>query len=127
MLFNGFLSFYFYPKLLQYQGGTQATQYYLKSKEDNDQLYISGHRRSCAHFHHGSILPTYNGENKNENGYIWVMVNGADMPLSGFDESKAELMASIPDFPVSLLNMRFLNHHTRPEVLDTTFLYKVIR
>lgn len=127
LLFNGFLSFYFYPKLLQYQGGTQATQYYLKNKGDNDQLYISGHRRSCAHFHHGSILPTYNGENKNENGYIWLMVNGADMPLSGFDESKAELMASIPDFPVSLLNMRFLNHHTRPEVLDTTFLYKVIR
>jgi 4-amino-4-deoxy-L-arabinose transferase-like glycosyltransferase len=127
LLFNGFLSIYFYPNLLQYQGGTQATQYYLKNKGDDDQLYISGQRRSCAQFHHGSVLPAYNIENEPKNGYIWVMVNGADMPLPGFDESKAELVASYPDFPVSLLNMRFLNHQTRHEVLDSTFLYKVIR
>lgn len=125
LLVNAVLSLHFYPSLLRFQGGSQATHYYLSHKDDHDQLYITGQRRSCAHFHHGGVLPVYSKQINPEKGYIWVMVNRSDLPVPGLENENAEQIAAFPDFPVSLLNLRFLNHDTRHETLDTTFLFKI--
>jgi 4-amino-4-deoxy-L-arabinose transferase-like glycosyltransferase len=125
LLVNAVLSLHFYPALLRFQGGTQATLYYLSQKADNDQLYITGQRRSCAHFHHGAVLPVFSDQKAPENGYIWVMVNRNDLPMQSLENRNAEQVAAFPDFPVSLLNLRFLNQKTHHETLDTTFLFKI--
>jgi 4-amino-4-deoxy-L-arabinose transferase-like glycosyltransferase len=127
LLVNSVLNLHFYPELLRFQGGTQATLYYKSLKGKNDQLYITGHRRSCAHFHHGAVLPVFSDQKKPENGYIWVMVNRTDLPMPSLENRNAEQVAAFSDFPVSLLNLRFLNQKTRHEALDTTFLFKIRR
>jgi 4-amino-4-deoxy-L-arabinose transferase-like glycosyltransferase len=125
IILNIELSLHFYPKLLKYQGGTTALKFYNQVSDDADQLYGTSRCPSSAHFEYGKIIQPYESDLSGENGYIYLLINKSSLDDVVSNERQYEIVKSFPDYPITRLNGKFLNHKTREQVLDSTYLIKL--
>ncbi len=125
LILNIELSLHFYPNLLKYQSGTSALRYLNKVRHETDQIYLAGNNPSSAHFEYGKIIQPYASNMSGENGYIWLLINKSFLNEVVSKERQYKIVKSFPDYPITRLNGKFLNHKTRVQVLDSTYLIKL--
>jgi len=125
---NFVLNSYFYPMLLNYQGGTNMTEYINDKKLDKNDIYIY----ECRY---GWSLDFYTQRNTPELTLETLktidkeVIIYSDRKETIKDLEKNSLQFKIlnqgPYFRVSKLNLKFLNKRTRASKLGNSYLIKI--
>lgn len=119
------LSTFFYPNLLTYQASSQLSKLYGKIDPGDEPWYLTGLRRNAVHFYSGKIMPRWDIQHLPSSSYIWVLVNKSEIQKLDDVPLDKEIVLSSPEFPVTKLNLQFLNKKTRHSVLDSTYLIQL--
>lgn len=119
---------HFYPQVLAYQSGSQASRKVL-ARDDHFPFVIYRYAYYSADFYYGSIARRFDSTETLAHEYsgrnVWILTDQI-----GYDElkqSEIELLEveAINDFHVTTLNTKFLNPKTRAEAVDSRFLILV--
>lgn len=123
---NVFLSSYFYPHLLQYQMGTMAGRWVQQHHIPANKFFvygISNHSRSL-NFYSQRIVPSIPDTAYLEPGDYFLT---GELGYQELIKKKhdLELVLVTQDYPVSLLNSRFLYYKTRSETIKPYYLVRI--
>lgn len=119
-----FLNLHAYPKLLHYQGSSEAGMYIVKHNMDIAKLYQLNIWWRAFHYYSGNIVPTFNEESfrKTPEVYVYTDEKGLAYLEANFE---TKIVKSFPHFNVTRLSLPFLNPNTRKEKLSYQHLLKV--
>lgn len=116
---NIFLVTAFYPNLLKYQMGNDASQFIEKNQINKDQVSMFQiHNSNALHFYGNHIFPVNNKLASYKTGDILITVkDSAHKILNLYPNSK--ILHEGPNYAVSVLSAEFLNPSTRAKTLPT--------
>lgn len=116
---NIFLVTAFYPNLLKYQMGNDASQFIEKNHINKDQVSMFQiHNSNALHFYGNHIFPVNNKLASYKTGDILITVkDSAHKILNLYPNSK--ILHEGPNYAVSVLSAEFLNPSTRAKTLPT--------
>lgn len=132
MLAVGFvLNFYFYPKILPFQG-TSAAAHFARSKGiPAEKMAFYRHHSHALDFYSGRLLletrsPEQVRATRAAYGELWLYITAADKARLDEAEVRSEIAAEFGHFPPALLRPQFLDPATRPATLETIYLLKIL-
>ncbi len=124
---NFYLSIAFYPELLKYQAKSQVA-YFIKAQNiPADKVVFLGEMESVADviLHH--TIPVIQLSDLKEEviseKYVFTSTEGKNMIESG--NLTYEVVKQFPDFPVTRLTGKFINHKTRHTEVKNTYLLRI--
>lgn len=129
MIFINFcLNTQFYPKLLKYQSGNELAKVISAENINSNKIYrLNGRNSWSLDFYTQQITPTITAENVNNNLHSgdWLFFYSEDLDkVKQHDISWTEAY-NTNYFPVSELELPFLNPKTREHVLQQSYLVKL--
>jgi 4-amino-4-deoxy-L-arabinose transferase-like glycosyltransferase len=123
LMLNSVLSGWFYPQLLQYQSSSTAMKWLQEQSVSNKQVYHYQSSKSALHFYNQSVVRDITSLPPDSQDTTWIFVRGAVQSDFEAQYPSAQQVQSFPDFPVTLLNIQFLNPKTREKVTGKSHLY----
>ncbi len=127
LLINAVLNLHFYPRLLNYQGGSEMAKLVKEKQIDPQGIYKWSDNHTWAlDFYTRRPVPVFDPQADFEEGQeIWLYTNEkqkVDLFNQGWEWSE-EL--EVDQFRITRLQARFLNPHSRKEVLRKRYLLKL--
>ncbi|MCK0160258.1 ArnT family glycosyltransferase [Allomuricauda sp. F6463D] len=123
LLLNGFMNAHFYPKLLEYQGGSNMAE---KVKENNiqvDKIYKINERHTWALDFYDrdpvNIISTSDLKNMKD---VWVYATDKELKLLKQEGIDWNNQITVDQFRITRLQIKFLNPNTRQEKLNKMHL-----
>lgn len=122
---NLMFSIWFYPHLLQYQSSSVAMKWARHQKIPQDDIYHFKTHKSALHFYNKAVVPAFDPNNAIAADIIYVFTRDVHLEELETNFPKAEKIETFEDFPVTRMNLVFLNQKRRAERLDSTYLLKI--
>ncbi|MEM9982302.1 MAG: glycosyltransferase family 39 protein [Bacteroidota bacterium] len=127
---NIVLNGHFYPRLLQYQSEIAVAQY-VQKREDIPLNRV--YRAGASHFHSldfymRGIVPIISDVHQLKSkgaGEYWVYVDQKYLAIFQTVYPSTTIVKKFNDFPVTTLNINFLNRATRSSTLQNTYLIRI--
>jgi len=126
---NLILNLFFYPQLLQFQSGKPAANFlerthanpesvFMMNVIPNSILFYGKHKFPTIHVNQvDSLVKRYHK--------IWIYTNENGLESLDLDGQKIAFRQPFVHFPVTMLNMKFLNPATRAEVIKYRYLVRI--
>ena len=127
LVVNYFLNREFYPKLLTYQSESEMGFYFKKQKLPAGQLVSLDGRILSTDVILGKVIPGYRLDEASPDLFIDKYVFTTENGLYMLDSlgMNVQLLRSFDDYPITTLDMKFINRKTREKELGKRFLVKV--
>lgn len=120
IIFNLVFSLHFYPNLLKYQSSSQAGKL-IAAEGPVDVYWYKKYGHALDYYSGRFIPPVYPAELAALHPGTWIYTNE-----EGLDEmTDHHIVKEFNDFPITLLNMQFLDPEKRLENLSKTFLVEI--
>ena len=123
--FNLMLSTHFYPTLIDnYQTPGKASKLARENGKDEGEFYYFAMHNHSLDFYYGGIVPKvpslFKGLDKGD--WVYTDYTGKDY----IEKSKLDMKCvyELPHYQVTILTIPFLMKDTRPETLDTMYIYE---
>ena len=120
LIFQFVFSLHFYPELLKYQSTSQAGKL-IEAQSPGDVYWYRDHGHALD-FYSGRIIPSLNSSDMPSlTPGSWIYTN--EEGLRDLEGNK--VIGLFDDYPVTLLNKKFLNPATRESVLEKKYLIEL--
>lgn len=123
VLLNGYMNAHFYPKLLEYQGGSNMAQ---EVKENNipvDDIYKISERHTWAlDFYNQNPVNIISTSDLKEMKDVWVYATDDELGLLEEQGFNWDNQITVDQFRITRLQIKFLNPNTRQEKLNKMHL-----
>ena len=113
-----------YPKLLQYQSGSEAALYISHENKASLPVYQLNIWWRAFHYYSGGIVPEFSDNTMLENKAVLVFTNQEGF-LALKENYTVILVKEFPQFSVTRLSFNFLNPKTRAQTLSFNYLLKI--
>jgi len=123
IVLNAVLNLHFYPKLLEYQGGSSMARLVRENHIDTGRIYKISDRHTWAldFYDRQPVAITRPGALKPLHD-VWVYASEGERKKLREKGLKWDREYSVDQFRITRLQMRFLNPDSRPDVLETMYL-----
>ncbi len=124
--FNVLLSTWFYPNLLRYQASNNAGRFVKEQGVPAGKfvMYQYQGNKHSVHFYSRQVVKQINHLDSIATG-TWILTDRNGKKTIEDSEKNFEQMKAGPDFHVSMLTPAFLNARTRPNVLDSFYIFRL--
>jgi hypothetical protein len=129
IMVNLVLNLHFYPRLMKYQTGKQIANEWNKKGINNERLYYFQYHSPALDFHLGFAPPVVNESKVNRiasmGRQFWLVTDANG--IADLDSSFIADRLVFESYPTQALSLTFLNNKTRRQVLQKTYLVKIIK
>ena len=127
LVVNILMSCWFYPQLLDYQSSSVAMKWLDSQSGDTKEVYHFQSSKSALHFYNKAVVENVEEMDLSQKDKVWVFVRDAVQTEFESKYPQARQVHTFEDFPVTRLNIVFLNPHSRDQVKGHSFLYTIAR
>lgn len=123
---NLLLSLWFYPQLLSYQVSNNAGRFIQLQNIPESRMYVFRYKRSTAalHFYSRRVVPSADSLSLLPAG-CWLLTAQEGKAIIEDSGRAFTEMKSGAGFHISMLTPAFLNHRTRPQVLENWYILRL--
>jgi 4-amino-4-deoxy-L-arabinose transferase-like glycosyltransferase len=126
LLLNGLLNTHFYPRLLQYQGGSTMAEKVVEHQIPVDKIFKISERHTWAlDFYNQKpieILPVFDLENQSG---IWIYATDQELEQLVNNGYHWHEQITVDQFRITRLQIKFLNPNTRQKKLEQVHLVQL--
>ena len=126
VMLNAGLNGFFYPRLLEYQAGSQMAKLIKNEQLPIDQIYKLDHEHTWAlDFYFGKPVKQVNLASMKAKESFWLFITEEQRQELLESNAEWDLEYSVNQFRISRLQARFLNPKTREQVVRKRYLVRV--
>ena len=123
LLLNGVMNTHFYPELLRYQGGSTMSEKIKEREIPVDKVYkVSDRFTWSLDFYNKKPVQTISIEELMTMHDIWIYADDKELEQLENEGFHWHDKISVDQFRITRLQLKFLNPHTRPKVLNQMHL-----
>lgn len=116
----------FYPKIMEYQGGSNLASLAKQHNIPAGQTVFYNTHSSAFEFETASLSPIVSlPQIKSKPGNVYVFTNPSGLDTLQMQKLPIVNISSSPQFRATRLNIKFVNPATRPAALDTFYLVHI--
>lgn len=126
IVLNAVMNGHFYPRLLEFQAGSEIARSLERSVPQASPIYKLGDGHTWAmDFYSGSPLKITSPDRLASDNVEWLYVSGKQLENLSKSGLMADTVLTADQFRITRLQLRFLNPKTRSEVLNKRYLLKL--
>lgn len=124
---NLFMNTFFYPSLLKYQAPSVIARYISVNHIPANRFYVYGNGPTGSmDFYSGRIVPQIDSSRlEKQPKPLWLYIQKSKFAALKQKLRSYKLIVEVPDYPVTRLNIKFLNPVLRPGAIDHIDLIRV--